>query len=52
MIFRGDYVTVKLFEKRNGGKRFEKDSDNFYRMYMLFLRVGNIVSGVAFVQFG
>lgn len=36
MIFKRVYVTIKLFERRNGGNRFEKNSDNFYRVYMLF----------------
>ncbi len=51
MIFKRVYVTIKLFERRNGGNRFEKNSDNFYRVYMLFPGVGNIVSGVAIIQF-
>jgi len=51
MIFRTAYVIVKLFIPRNGGNRFEKNSDNFYRVYMLFPGVGNIVISVAFVQF-
>ena len=52
MLFDRAYAIISLFERRNGGNRFEKDSDNFYRMYMLFPGVGDIVSSVAFIKFG